>query len=60
MAPIIISKYDLANELGVRKMKLRHYTLNTGDMAEANVFEEDKELYFTMKKIINRAKKQSS
>lgn len=50
MAPIIISKYDLANELGVRKMKLRHYTLNTGDMAEANVFEEDKELYFTMKK----------
>lgn len=41
-------------------MKLRHYTLNTGDMAEANVFEEDKELYFTMKKIINRAKKQSS
>lgn len=41
-------------------MRLRHYTLNTGDMAEADVFEEDNDLYFTMKKIINRAKKQSS
>ena len=39
---------------------IRHYTLNTGNMAEHSAFDTDKELYFTMKKIINRAKKQKT
>ena len=39
---------------------IRHYTLNTGNMAEHSAFDIDKELYFTMKKTINRAKKQKT
>ena len=39
---------------------IRHYTLNTGNMAEHSAFDTDKELYFTMKKTINRAKKQKT
>ena len=39
---------------------IRHYTLNTGNMTESSAFETDKQLYFTMKKIIDRAKKQKT
>ena len=41
-------------------MELKLYTLNTGHMVESHVLEEDKELYFLMRKIINRAKKRKT
>ena len=37
---------------------ISHYTLNTGNMVESSVKDIEKEIYFQMKKIINRAKKE--
>lgn len=39
---------------------INHYTLNTGNMVESYVQDTDREIYFTMKKIINRAKRKET